>query len=154
MRDGIEIQHDFTPVSRSVKAYIADTHDDLVDRRYFIQRSHTPPFFNFLPTTNPNTYHPRNHPREGLRPPPSLRGGLSEVDRGAEQPDQGIPRRRTDQSLSPQQQPANTETTPVVDEERRFLLHEVRYLDKRANVRRLRYLLARAEEEEEEEKGQ
>jgi hypothetical protein len=42
----------------------------------------------------------------------------------------------------------------VVDEERRFLSHEVRYRDKRANVRRLRDLLARAEEEEEEEKGQ
>jgi hypothetical protein len=34
-----------------VKAYIAATHDDLVNRKYFIQRSHTPPFINFLPVT-------------------------------------------------------------------------------------------------------
>ncbi|SAM02758.1 hypothetical protein [Absidia glauca] len=44
--------------------------------------SHTPPFINFFPTTNPKTYHPGNHPREGLRPRPSLRRRLSEVDRG------------------------------------------------------------------------
>ncbi|SAL95948.1 hypothetical protein [Absidia glauca] len=165
-----------------VKAYIAATHDDLVNRKYFIQRSHTPPFINFLPTTSPNTHHPGNHPREGLRPRPSLRRRLSEVGGVTEQPDLHIPRRRNNQPAPAQQQPfvipelviparrrqrqneATTNTNidvdatnnaiPVVDEERDFLAHEVRYRDKRANASRLRELLARAEEEEEEEKGQ
>ncbi|SAL95591.1 hypothetical protein, partial, partial [Absidia glauca] len=114
-----------------VKAHIAATHDDLVNRKYFIQRPHTPPFISFLPTTNPNTHHPGNHPREGPRPRPSLRRRLS-VSRWCNR----------------------AARSPLVDEERSFLAHEIRLRDKSANVRRLRELLARAEEEKEDEKSQ
>jgi hypothetical protein len=80
-----------------------------------------------------------------------LRRRLSEVGGATDQPNLHIPRRRTDANNDATN---NADAIPVVDEERSFLAHEVRFRDKSANVRRLRELLAIAEEEKEDEKNQ